>query len=239
MFDRDRFQADLLVYANLGLGKERPLSSGRTSSIYIDCRPLSASVQRLLMVYEHISQFLIDCYEESPPRLQPSTHTIAVPDGTTLLAAVYNTVAGLYADHDIPLTLIRKQPKQHGTQATSHLLGSTEGRPLLLEDVVSTSASVLNALDLLETYTNIHPVGVLCLVDRMHRLENGETARQRIEARGYPFCALTTLKELLPGMIHKEQPSKESLEKVRAELLQHHYGFEDFDFEPYFQEGQA
>lgn len=85
--------------------------------------------------------------------------------------------------------VIRKEPKGHG------MLSQIEGnvkkgdRVIIIDDVVTTGASTIKAIKVAEE-NGLTIAGVIALLDRCE--QNG---RQNIEATGYPFWSILTVKD--------------------------------------------
>ena len=101
------------------------------------------------------------------------------------------SLAALEAGRVIPATMIRKEPKKHGT--SRFIEGVENFRSgdsfLVVEDVVTTGASAIKAIEILES-EGFRPTHVFSIVDR----ESG--GRERFEQMGLKFHALFTLSEL-------------------------------------------
>ncbi|GAB4211487.1 MAG: orotate phosphoribosyltransferase [Synechococcales cyanobacterium] len=162
---------------------EFTLSSGRTSSHYLNGKPVALHPQGAWL----IGQILL-------AHLPPETEAVA---GMTLGADPLVTAVSLASvtavpplPRMLPALIVRKQAKDHGTQAW------LEGMPLdpgsrvwILEDVVTTGASALKAAERVSAagYT---VGGVLTLVDRQ------EGGAETYAHAGIPFRAVLTLAEI-------------------------------------------
>jgi orotate phosphoribosyltransferase len=91
----------------------------------------------------------------------------------------------------IPATMIRKEPKKHGT--SRYIEGvenfSQGSRFLVLEDVVTTGGSARKAVEILRS-EGFQPTHVLSLVDR----ESG--GREQFKSMGLEFHSLFTLRDV-------------------------------------------
>jgi orotate phosphoribosyltransferase len=101
------------------------------------------------------------------------------------------SLAALASGLEIPATMIRKEPKKHGT---SRFIEGVENfkpgaRFLVVEDVVTTGGSALKAIEILRN-EGFAPTHVFSVVDR----ESG--GRETFEELGLDFHALFTLREL-------------------------------------------
>lgn len=131
------------------------LSSGQKSTYYINGKPVTLDPLGALAIGKLVLQ-----------QLPPQTQAVA---GLTLgadpiVSAV--SVVSAYENCPIPGLIIRKEPKGHGTQAYLEGPQLVAGSSVVvLEDVVTTGASALKAVERLQHagYTVNH---VLALVDR-------------------------------------------------------------------------
>lgn len=155
--------------------REVTLSSGLKSNFYIDCKQVSLDAEGAAL----IGELFHGVVEEVAPQ------AVAV-GGMTLGADPLATATSIYSFHagkPRPAFIVRKEPKGHGTGQWIESTKLAEGTPVvILEDVVTTGASTLKAIERarLSGFKVLHAVG---LVDR---LEGGGEA---VEAE----CKLTTL----------------------------------------------
>ena len=163
--------------------REVVLSSGRTSNFYIDCKQVSLDAEGACLIGE-----LFDCMID-----EVAPEAVAV-GGLTLGADPLATATSLMSfqrGRPRAAFIVRKEPKGHGTnqwlEATKLAPGA---RVVVLEDVVTTGASTLKAIERvrLAGFEVVHALG---LVDR---LEGGREAVTR-EA---PLTTLFTRRDFLP-----------------------------------------
>jgi len=162
------------------------LSSGATSDFYIDCKKTALTAEGHWLV----GRLLLE-------RLLLLTPRPVGAGGLTLGAdplASAVSMASWLAGQPVHAFLVRKEPKGHGTG--QWLEGRTNfgnGDPVaVLEDVVTTGASTLKAIERAEA-EGLLVVGVLALVDRQ------EGGREAIEGRGLKLSALYTRQDFIPG----------------------------------------
>jgi orotate phosphoribosyltransferase len=102
--------------------------------------------------------------------------------------------AALAGGADVKAFFIRKDTKQHGLQR--RIEGPVlhpEERCLIVEDVVTTGGSTLQAIDAVRAAG--HPIaGVVSVLDRLA----GGAERIREAAAGAPYEALTTIDDIYP-----------------------------------------
>jgi orotate phosphoribosyltransferase len=85
---------------------------------------------------------------------------------------------------------VRKEAKTHGTGNRIEGPFHKGDRVVIIEDVITTGKSALQAIDAVEESDGV-VVGVLAVVDRQ------DGGREAIHARGYDVITLTTITELM------------------------------------------
>lgn len=158
------------------------LASGRQSTLYIDARLTTMSPDGLALIGP--LGFAV---------LRQSGWNVAAVGGLTLGADPI-TYAIAYASalqHD-PLRAftVRKEPKTHGTGRRIEGTFQSGDRVAIIEDVITTGASALKAVDAVRTAGG-SIIGVLALVDRE------EGGREAIMAEGIPVTSLTTASQIV------------------------------------------
>ena len=176
--DRDRLRR-MLLERSMRFG-EFVLSSGATSSYYIDVRKTSLHAEGLQWISELFWELL-------------QGEDVTAVGGLTMGADPL--VAGLMlhsakAGRPLDGFLVRRNPKDHGT------LGQVEGnlaghkRVAILDDVITSGESALIAAQAAESY-KAKVVRILAVVDR------NQGAAQVFAQHGYPFTTLFNVNELL------------------------------------------
>lgn len=158
------------------------LSSGRTSSLYVDARLTTMSPEGLV---------LIGAIGEST--IRERFGTIDSVGGLTLgadpiaYAIAYHSASGA---RPVRAFTVRKEAKAHGTAQLVEGPFRTGDRVVVIEDVITTGASALRAVRALkEAGADIR--GVLALVDRE------EGGREALEQQDLTVVSLTTATEIL------------------------------------------
>lgn len=180
----DQLKEELLTLLREKSYQERPvtLASGRRSNFYVDGKQTALHPRGAYLVgrlfWERLGAFgAVDAV--GGPTL-----------GADPLATATSLVSGLQGA-GLPAFIVRKEPKGHGTQ--SWIEGKQNlapgARVVVLEDVVTTGGSSLQAVERVES-EGYRVLGVLALVDRQ------EGGREALEARGYRFEALFTKAEV-------------------------------------------
>jgi orotate phosphoribosyltransferase len=154
--DRERFLA--ILREKCYERKKVILSSGRESDFYIDCKQATLDAEGAVLT----GRLLCGMLEEG-----------GMPEavgGITLGADPIVTAVSLTSalrENPIPAFIIRKEPKKHGT--SQWVEGMKNLRPgmrvAIVEDVVTTGASTLRAIERAEG-AGLVVSRVLCLVDR-------------------------------------------------------------------------
>ena len=183
--DRDRARL-LELLTQLSFEKRRvTLSSGKESDFYIDCK-------RTVLTAE--GQFLVGrLLWRDIQRLAPAAAAVGgLTLGADPLASAVSFTSYL-AGSPIPAFIVRKEPKGHGTGEW------IEGRSLIadraevavVEDVVTTGASTLKAIERVEA----SGLRVRCVFALVDRLEGG---REAVTQKGYGLSTLFTRSDFLP-----------------------------------------
>ena len=156
------------------------LASGRQSSWYLDCRKTTLDPEGATLVGRCILE-----------RIEREGIEPAAVGGLTLGAdpiAASVAIASWQAGRPIPAFIVRKSAKEHGTGR--RIEGwLPEGKPaLIVEDVVTSGGSSLEAITAVEQ-AGATVAGVVAIVDRE---EGGAEALKK-----YPFYPLFKAKDLL------------------------------------------
>jgi orotate phosphoribosyltransferase len=160
-------------------GAEMKLASGRTSSFYFNMKPTMLNPEGARLIGELVCERLANEKVDMVGGLEMG----AVPLASAV--AAISAVGG----RPLPAFFVRKQTKEHGTQALIEGLGPGEtldGKWLVVvEDVTTTGGSALKAVDVLKG-AGAHIALVLTIVDRQ------EGAADAFAAAGISFDALLT-----------------------------------------------
>lgn len=168
------------------------LKSGLKSNLYFDFKGLN-SYPKLV---SDISYMLSKLIHENDVCIA------GVPLGGIPYAVIVSQTTGL------PMVLIREEKKNYGM--CQQIEGNTFGREMILvEDVITTGASVINTLQIVES-NNIKIRKIICILDR----EAGGV--QTLRNMGYTVDCLYTMSDILN---HTSQPQKIKITNNITNLL--------------------
>ncbi|MGM0576385.1 MAG: orotate phosphoribosyltransferase [Myxococcota bacterium] len=170
------------------------LSSGRESDFYVDCKQTLLHPEGMALT----GTVLVDTWQEQGLEIDAVGGPTLGADPMTCAFVLQARRRG----QGVPGFFIRKEPKGHGTMSWIEGTRSMEdgARVLVLEDVITTGASSIRAIQRLRDAA-CDVAGLFCLVDRM------EGGREAIEAEGVPVTALYRRTDF-PGM--SEEPGEAS-----------------------------
>lgn len=163
------------------------LSSGKTSSLYIDARLTTMSPEGLALIGPLALAAINDAFGK-----------VDAVGGLTLGAdPISYAIAYASARTRSPVRActVRKEPKSHGAGRQVEGPFVSGDRVVVIEDVITTGGSALKAIEVLRAH-GAQILGVLALVDRQ------EGGREAIEAAGVPVISLVTAGEVLPLLPH-------------------------------------
>ncbi len=160
------------------------LASGKTSNYYIDCRQTTLNPEGAFLVGRLFLKMIMDSNKE-----------IEAVGGPTMGADPIVTAVSIESyryGRPMPAFIVRKKPKGHGlNQWIEGRKNIRDGaRVAILEDVVTTGGSVLDAIK--KTEDGLLKVNlVLAMIDR------GGSGAERIRDAGYEFRSIFTADDIL------------------------------------------
>lgn len=157
------------------------LSSGATASYYVDSKRATLRPRGFLALGELVAHV--------------ARELDATAVGGLTMGADPVACAALAGGAEVQAFFVRKDVKAHGLQrrVEGPLLGA-DARCLVVEDVVTTGGSTLQAIDALRTDGRA-VVGVLTVLDR---LAGGREAIVDAVGPGVPYVALSTIDDVHP-----------------------------------------
>jgi len=105
---------------------------------------------------------------------------------------ITGAVVALAGEQGIPLIgfLVRKEQKDHGTKKQVEGPLPDGAKVIMLEDVVTTGGSTLDAIAAVEREKQAQVIRVIAMVDRL------QGAQANLATAGYPLQSIFTIKEL-------------------------------------------
>jgi len=177
MYDKEHLRSLILGKA-LKFG-DFTLASGKKATFYLDCRQITLDSVGAKLIGEGILELL---QQNALPQAVGGMSIGADP-----ITAAVITVA---AYQSIPLKgfMVRKQSKEHGTKKFVEGPIVAGDRVIIVEDVVTTGGSSLEAIEKVEAI-GATVDGVIAIIDRL------EGGREQFESKGYAFHALFTVRD--------------------------------------------
>jgi orotate phosphoribosyltransferase len=155
------------------------LSSGRESTYYLDGRLVTLSAEGAYLtgrlIWEAIRDLQVDAVGGPTLGADPMATAVAI--------------ASYMDGRPIPAFIVRKEAKGHGTGRLAEGPLPEHARVAVVDDTITSGASVLKAIDALEAQ-GCRITVVVALVDRL------EGAGEAITERGYTYLPLFTIRDL-------------------------------------------
>jgi orotate phosphoribosyltransferase len=171
---------DLIKERSFQEGPAFKLASGKTSTFYFNMKPTMLDSEGAFLV----ASLILDQIEGIDADLIGGLEMGAVP-----IAASVTAIAHMRG-RKLPAFFVRKQVKQHGTQALVEGLAKGESmsgkKVVVVEDVTTTGGSALKAAEALKA-EGAEIVRIITIVDRL------DGAAETFENAGFKFVPLLTL----------------------------------------------
>ena len=182
MYDKELLRSLILERA-LKFG-DFTLASGKKATYYLDCRQITLDSVGAKLIGEGILERI-----RRDSVLPQAVGGMSI--GADPITAAVITVA---AYQDIPLKgfMVRKQSKGHGTNQFVEGPLTAGDRVVIVEDVVTTGGSSLEAIEKVEAI-GVTVDGIIAIIDRL------EGGRENFESKGYDFHALFTVRDFMEG----------------------------------------
>ena len=177
MYNKQHLQS-LIMEKSLKFG-DFTLASGKKATYYLDCRQITLDSVGAKLIGEGILELLL---QDSMPQAVGGMVIGADP----ITAAVITVAA--YQNISLKGFMVRKQSKGHGTNQYVEGPVTAGDRVVIVEDVVTTGGSSLEAIERVEAL-GITVEGVIAIIDRL------EGGREAFESKGYPFKSLFTVRD--------------------------------------------
>ena len=155
------------------------LASGLVSNYYIDGKQVTSSPIGLTLLVDAIRRELDDFQVDAVGGLEIG----AIPIATAV------AMASVSWDRPIPAFTVRKEKKTHGSQKTIEGIIPSGGRIAVVDDVVTTGGSIIQAIDAIKK-DGVSVVVALTIVDR----QSGAT--EALQECGVPYRPLLSIEDL-------------------------------------------
>jgi orotate phosphoribosyltransferase len=170
---------DWLNLFSVKTGEEFELSSGQKSNVYVDVKKTALHHRGTKLLAKLLCDKMIEEF-----------HLVEAVAGVALGGCHLASIVTMHHPIDLDTVYLRKEPKDHGTKQLIERPNMFKDQHLvLLEDVVTTGKSAIQAADLLRN-EGYDVRGILAVVDRRPN---------KINTLGwYKFAALVNFEELTP-----------------------------------------
>ena len=176
------------------------LSSGKKSPYYIDLRLVpSFPIYYRKMIKGLQNQIAEDIGFENFHSL------VSVPTGGLVVAA------SLATEIIKPLIYVRKEAKEHGTGKTVEGVICHDMKLLMIEDVVTSGGSVINAIKSIKEEKMV-VTDAYAVVDRM------EGATEALFAEGVKLHSLLTIKQIVESLYEQKLITEDVLNQVKERI---------------------
>lgn len=187
------------------------LKSGKQSHLYVNWRKATNDAYLLDFVSDKVLEFTAaqgieaDCF-------------YGVPEGASKLGVIasykYAKQSPEFGKGSHTISFGRGKPKEHGAAQDRFFIGAPEGRTVVLEDVVTTSGSLVSNLDSLKE-AGINVVASICLTNRN---PEPQSVKSLIEVHGAPFLALVEAEALIEAYLERNTVSESVLAGLHNEF---------------------
>lgn len=170
----------LLQIKAIKLETEKPFqwSSGIYSPIYCD--------NRIVLSFPKIRKLVCDCFVEIIKKKYNDTELVAgVATGGIGMGML------IAEKLDLPFVYVRPQAKKHGRKNQIEGLIKKNIKAIVIEDLISTGKSSLNAVDALKK-EKVNVIGLISLFS--YELED---AKKNISKSGLNYCSLSNFNDLI------------------------------------------
>lgn len=170
----------LLQIKAIKLETEKPFqwSSGIYSPIYCD--------NRIVLSFPKIRKLICDCFVEIIKKKYSDTELVAgVATGGIGMGML------IAEKLDLPFVYVRPQAKKHGRKNQIEGLIKKNIKAIVIEDLISTGKSSLNAVDALKK-EKVNVIGLISLFS--YELED---AKKNISKSGLNYCSLSNFSDLI------------------------------------------
>ena len=176
------------------------LASGKKSPYYIDLRLVPSYTHEYRKMIKGLQNMIaLDIGFDNFHSL------VSVPTGGLVVAA------SLATEIVKPLIYVRKEAKEHGTGKAVEGVICQEMKLLMIEDVVTSGGSVINAIKSIKEEKMVI-VDAYAVVDRM------EGATQALQDEGVKLHSLLTINDITQSLFEQKLITEDTLKQVQARI---------------------
>jgi len=178
------------------------LSSGKSSSYYVDLRLVSSFPHQFRKMIKNLQDLIsVDIGFDNFDTLA------SVPTGGLVIASA------LAIETVKPLIYVRTKPKEHGTSKSIEGKIHRGMKVLMIDDVATTGGSVVNSIKLLKE-AGIIVTDAYVIINRL------EGAKKLLESEGVKMHQLTDIMEMTNSLHEAKLVSDEVLKKIQTQTSQ-------------------
>ena len=176
------------------------LASGKKSPYYIDLRLVPSFPHEYRKMIKRLQNLIAEDIG-----FENFHSLVSVPTGGLVVAA------SLATEIVKPLIYVRKQAKEHGTSKAVEGVTCHDMKLLMIEDVVTSGGSVINAIKSIKEEKMIIK-DAYAIVDRM------EGATEVLQAEGVKLHSLLTIKQIAESLFEQKLITEDILNQVKERI---------------------
>ena len=176
------------------------LASGKNSPYYIDLRLIPSFPHSYRKMIKGLQNIIAEDIG-----FENFHSLVSVPTGGLVVAA------SLATEIVKPLIYVRKQAKEHGTGKAVEGVTCQDMKLLMIEDVVTSGGSVINAIKSIKEEKMI-VTDAYAIVDRM------EGATQALQAEGVKLHSLLTINDITQSLFEQKLITKDVLKHIQDRI---------------------
>ena len=176
------------------------LASGKKSPYYIDLRLVPSFPHEYRKMIKELQNLIAEDIG-----FENFHSLVSVPTGGLVVAA------SLATEIVKPLIYVRKQAKEHGTGKAVEGVTCQDMKLLMIEDVVTSGGSVINAIKSIKEEKMIVK-DAYAVVDRM------EGATQALQDEGIKFHSLLTINDITQSLFEQKLITKDVLKHIQDRI---------------------
>ena len=176
------------------------LASGKKSPYYIDLRLVPSFPHEYRKMIKGLQNLIAEDIG-----FENFHSLVSVPTGGLVVAA------SLATEIVKPLIYVRKQAKEHGTGKAVEGITCQDMKLLMIEDVVTSGGSVINAIKLIKE-ENMIVTDTYAIVDRM------EGAAEALQADGVKLHSLLTINDITQSLFEQKLITEDVLKQVQDRI---------------------